>query len=139
CCGVSFMVFPPLVFLFPSPHGEEARSAVSNHEAPIVSVAHPSRRRFAAPQDEDLHYAALSVALSLSSVIRPAVSACASAAAAAPAACLCRWSAPRAARPHAARVPMHRTWPVRLRALLPARRWRRAPRRAGGCAPGRAG
>src|SRR4029078_5251582 len=73
------MAFSPLVFVL-SLHGEEARSAVSNHEAPIVLVAHPSRRRFAAPQDEDLHYAALSVASSLSSVIRPAVCACASAA-----------------------------------------------------------
>ena len=27
-------------------------SAVSNHEAPISPAAHPSRRRFAAPQDE---------------------------------------------------------------------------------------
>ena len=56
-----------------------AFSRVSNHEA----RGHPSRRRFAAPQDEDLCQAALSVALSLSSVIRPAVCACANAAASA--------------------------------------------------------
>src|SRR5262249_31889386 len=38
-----------------NPHGEEARSAVSNHEAPVAAVRpHPSRRRAprAAPQDE---------------------------------------------------------------------------------------
>jgi len=33
------------------PHGEEARSAVSNHVAPLGAI-HPSRRRCAAPQDE---------------------------------------------------------------------------------------
>jgi hypothetical protein len=39
------------------PHGEEARSAVSNHVALLVRQPgfHPSRRRFAAPQDEVWH------------------------------------------------------------------------------------
>src|SRR5687767_14060893 len=73
------MVFPPLVFCF---HllMVRRRAAPSRIMRPIVSVAILRDAANAAPQDEDLYYAALSVAFSLSSVIRPAVCACASAA-----------------------------------------------------------
>src|SRR5215203_2065935 len=69
------MVLPPLL-LFSPLMVRSASSRVSNHDTPISPGAHPSRRRFAAPQDED-SYAALSLAFNLSSVIRPAPSACA--------------------------------------------------------------